>query len=118
MMHTRAYTAMLGAAALGLAAAQAQAQVHEVTVAGQEFKFAPKRIEAEVGESVEIRFENEGRLSHNLTFKGLEAKTETIQAGSTTTVTVTPDSPGTYRFVCTVPGHAQAGMTGRLVVSE
>jgi uncharacterized cupredoxin-like copper-binding protein len=26
------------------------------------------------------------------------------------------DRPGTYRFLCTVPGHADAGMTGTLVI--
>jgi GT2 family glycosyltransferase len=79
---------------------------------------APERIEAEAGETVEITFANEGSLSHNLTIKGLDAGTDTIQAGNTTTISFTPEEPGTYDIVCTVPGHSQAGMTGDLVVTE
>jgi len=104
-------------AILSVALTTGSAAAHEITVVGEEFTFEPQRVEAEVGETVEIRFKNEGRLSHNLTFEGLEAETETIQAGNTTTVKVTPQSPGTYRFICTVPGHAEAGMEGRLVVN-
>lgn len=37
--------------------------------------------------------------------------------GDTATVTFTPTVPGEYQFLCTVPGHAQAGMVGTLVVN-
>lgn len=56
--------------------------------------------------------------SHNLTVEGLDIGTDTIQAGNTTTISFTPEEPGTYDIVCTVPGHSQAGMTGDLVVTE
>ena len=33
------------------------------------------------------------------------------------TLTFTAASPGTYRYLCPVPGHAQKGMTGTFTVS-
>ncbi len=36
------------------------------------------------------------------------------QGGRTARGTFTIETPGTYPFVCTVPGHAAAGMTGTL----
>jgi FtsP/CotA-like multicopper oxidase with cupredoxin domain len=35
----------------------------------------------------------------------------------TATLAFTAGSPGTYRYLCPVPGHAQKGMTGRFTVS-
>lgn len=32
--------------------------------------------------------------------------------------TFTPQSPGTYKVICTVPGHEQAGMVAALVVKR
>lgn len=37
-------------------------------------------------------------------------------AGETRSITFTPTEAGTYEFVCTVPGHKEAGMTGTLIV--
>ena len=91
---------------------------HSLEIEGAEYAFKPARIEVEAGETVEITFENTGALSHNLTIPKLEAATETIQSGKTTTLTVTPEEPGSYEIRCSVPGHAPAGMTGELVVTE
>jgi azurin len=45
------------------------------------------------------------------------AKTPLAGAGETVDVTFkVPNAPGEYPFVCTFPGHFQAGMTGNLVV--
>lgn len=100
------------------AAAIAGGGPHEVTVTGTEFEFEPDHLEAKVGEELVITFENEGRISHNLTFPELEQGTTTIQGGETAELAFTPSQPGTYEFICTVPGHANQGMRGELVVSE
>jgi uncharacterized cupredoxin-like copper-binding protein len=33
-------------------------------------------------------------------------------------LTFTADAPGTYHYLCPVPGHAQKGMTGPFTVSS
>ena len=36
----------------------------------------------------------------------------------TATLTFTATTPGTYHYLCPVPGHAQQGMTGTFTVSS
>jgi plastocyanin len=66
---------------------------------------------------VTIDFDNPAALEHNVAIDqdGKEiATSETLAEGKTS---VSADlAPGTYTFLCTVPGHAEAGMEGTLVV--
>jgi uncharacterized cupredoxin-like copper-binding protein len=40
-----------------------------------------------------------------------------LESGSDRVIEFTPTAAGEYEFLCTVTGHAQAGMTGRLIVT-
>ena len=40
-----------------------------------------------------------------------------IPAGSTRVTTVRFDTPGTYQYICHLPGHEAYGMVGTLVVT-
>jgi plastocyanin len=66
---------------------------------------------------VTIDFENPSALEHNVAIEqnGKEiAVSETLAKGKTS---VSADlAPGTYTYLCTIPGHAEAGMEGTLVV--
>lgn len=66
---------------------------------------------------VTIDFENPAAIEHDVAIEqdGEEiAKSEVITESKTS---VTADlAPGTYTFLCTVPGHAEAGMEGTLTV--
>lgn len=66
---------------------------------------------------VTIDFDNPATLEHNVAIErsGEEiATSETIAKGKTS---VSADlAPGAYTFLCTVPGHAEAGMEGVLTV--
>jgi plastocyanin len=66
---------------------------------------------------VTIDFDNPAALEHNVAIEqnGKEiAISETLAKGKTS---VSADlAPGTYTFLCTVPGHAEAGMEGTLTV--
>ena len=68
---------------------------------------------------VTIDFDNPAALEHNVAIEqdGKEiAATETITEGKTS---VSADlAPGNYIFLCTVPGHAEAGMEGTLVAAQ
>lgn len=44
------------------------------------------------------------------------SKTEDIMTGESDTVTFTPDTPGTYYYVCTIGDHRRHGMLGEFVV--
>jgi plastocyanin len=78
--------------------------------------FDKTELSSEPGE-VTIDFENPATLEHNVAIEKdgeALAESETISQGKTT---VTADlAPGTYTFLCTIPGHAEAGMEGKLTV--
>ncbi|MCH7860368.1 MAG: multicopper oxidase domain-containing protein, partial [Proteobacteria bacterium] len=38
--------------------------------------------------------------------------------GTTASVIFTATEPGEYEFFCTIPGHKEAGMVGRLIVTD
>jgi plastocyanin len=66
---------------------------------------------------VTIDFNNPSALEHNVAIEqnGKEiAVSETLAEGKTS---VSADlAPGTYTYLCTIPGHAEAGMEGTLTV--
>ena len=75
-----------------------------------------KELNSAPGE-VTIDFTNPAPLEHDVAIEkeGKEiAGSELVAEGKTS---VTADlAPGTYTFLCTVPGHAEAGMEGTLTV--
>ena|SRR5215207_612055 len=81
-----------------------------------EIAFDTTELASKPGE-VTIDFTNPAALEHDVAIEkdGEEiAKSETIAMGQTS---VSADlAPGEYTFLCTVPGHAEAGMTGTLTV--
>jgi uncharacterized cupredoxin-like copper-binding protein len=63
---------------------------------------------------VTFKFTNKGRLKHD--FKIAGKKTPLVRPGKSASITVTLKR-GTYSYICTVPGHAAAGMKGKLKVT-
>lgn len=85
-------------------------------------RFTPNRIDAKVGVPVTVRLTNNGTERHDLNFEsihmpGLGGVESILEPGATSTITLTFDQPGTHTFICTLPGHAAAGMTGAAYVS-
>jgi plastocyanin len=74
-------------------------------------------LEAPAG-SITIEFENPSGLPHNVKLEGSGVDgegTDTINSGSTS-VTLELEA-GEYTFYCSVDGHRDAGMEGKLVVN-
>jgi plastocyanin len=75
---------------------------------------------------VTFKFANQGSLSHNFklcssnkggTLNACAGKgTPTISGGGRATLKLTLKKPGRYEYLCTVPGHAAAGMKGLITV--
>jgi plastocyanin len=78
--------------------------------------FDTKQLSSKPGK-VTIDFENPSAIEHNVVIEenGEEiAGTPLVAEGK---ASVSADlTPGTYTFLCTVPGHAEAGMEGTLTV--
>jgi plastocyanin len=66
---------------------------------------------------VTIDFDNPSAIEHNVAIEkdGEELAVSELVKETKTTVTAEL-APGTYTFLCTVPGHAEAGMEGTLTV--
>ena len=81
-----------------------------VTVKASEFKFVLSTKTARHGVVI-FKVTNKGHTAHD--FKIAGKKTKIIKPGKTTSLTVTLNK-GTYKYVCTVAGHASSGMKGKL----
>jgi uncharacterized cupredoxin-like copper-binding protein len=84
-----------------------------ITVAASEFKFKLSKTSAPKGK-VTFVVSNKGKAPHDFKING--KKTPLIQPGKTTKLVVTFTKKSKYGYLCTVPGHAQAGMKGTFTV--
>ena len=84
-----------------------------VSVAGKEFLFTLSRKSGPRGTFI-FKFKNVGHIAHD--FKIAGKKTPLLQPGQSATLTVKLTKPGRYPYLCTVPGHAAAGMKGIFTV--
>jgi nitrite reductase (NO-forming) len=112
-------TAVTGGRGAGVAipapASAAGAQQVTMTV-GNSMHFAPPSLVFRAGQPVELTLRNGGGIPHDFTLADGASRPVTIEAqgGQTARGTFTIDTPGTYAFVCSVPGHAAAGMRGTI----
>jgi plastocyanin len=96
------------------APAKAPAAATTVNVSGTEFRFALSTQTVHTG-TVTFNFTNDGGIPHNLRIDNQQ--TPNIDPGQTTTLKVNFTKPGMYPYLCTLPGHAAAGMKGVLKVT-
>ena len=110
-----------------------------INVAMQEFWFQPSEIALKVGQPVKLILQNKGTVVHDFSSNDAEVSVQSsvhgaehdmsgmnndmlkmhmaVDLGQTETLEFTPNKPGTHTFFCTVAGHIEAGMTGKLVVT-
>jgi uncharacterized cupredoxin-like copper-binding protein len=104
------------ACTLGIVGAAGAATTTTTTVqvkAGEFFFKLSKSSIAKPG-TVVFAVKNAGHLAHD--FKIAGKKTALIQPGKSATLKVKFAKAGKYAYLCTVPGHASAGMKGRFTV--
>lgn len=89
----------------------------EVPVRAGDLWFEPDTLEVRAGETVNITVTNTGRIFHDFTVPDLDFMID-VESGDTVSGALETVVPGEYKFLCTVPGHAAAGMVGTLVVLE
>lgn len=109
--------AALAALVLAVSAAAGPAEPAQtplkISVGMTEFKFALKPKTA-TKRLVVFALKNNGSVAHD--FKVAGKKSPIVAAGKTRTLRVTFKKAGRYPFLCTLPGHAPAGMKGVLIV--
>ena len=88
----------------------------KVTITARNARFEPADVRVRSGDFVVVRFTNADPIFHDWEVEGLANVDAGARPGQTQQIRVRLDRPGTYRIVCTVEGHAAAGMVGTLVV--
>lgn len=79
-----------------------------------EFALAPDAIT--VGAGGVLTVSNSGGQIHNLAVRDTDLKTPDLTSGETAQLDVSSLDRGEYEIFCDIPGHADAGMTGSMVV--
>ena len=111
-------------------------------VEGGHWGFDPDVIEVRLGQRVRLTLLNDGNAEHDVEIAGLLADhiqfegggagheapggghhdAELVAAhampGTTASVMFTPLEAGEFEFVCTLPGHKEAGMAGKIIVTS
>jgi uncharacterized cupredoxin-like copper-binding protein len=104
--------AVLVAAAIALPITLAAGATSD-SVSAKEYKFTLSSKSVRHG-TVTFRVTNRGKLAHD--FKIAGKKTKILQKGKSATLTVRLKK-GTYKYICTIPGHVDKGMKGTLRVT-
>ena len=96
-------------------AAQAQNGELEIEATAQ-LAYVTNEASAEAGE-LTITSPNPSGTPHNIALEGggLDEKGAVVTDGGVSEITVTV-KPGEYQFYCSVPGHKEGGMVGKLTV--
>lgn len=121
---------------LSLAARDDRPRPLRLEVVAVDFAYQPKTLSVPVGQPVTLSLVNRGAAEHDLHLEALRAHVQGdvsprahaqhgagrsawhlhAKPGETATMTFIPLERGTYTFACTLPGHAEQGMTGTLMV--
>jgi uncharacterized cupredoxin-like copper-binding protein len=108
-----AMLALLPVASAG-AGLQARAGATTIQVTGKEFSFKLSANSIAKPGTVTFNFKNAGSIDHD--FKIAGKKTPRVKPGKSARLVVTFKKEGKYPYLCTVPGHAAAGMKGVFTV--
>jgi quinohemoprotein ethanol dehydrogenase len=102
-----------GAAAIPPPARQGRAEARTIRVEAGELYFKLSAKSAPRG-TVTFVVKNAGSVTHDFAING--KKTRLLQAGQTARLAVKFPKAGKFPYLCTVPGHAAAGMKGTLTI--
>jgi uncharacterized cupredoxin-like copper-binding protein len=122
------------AACGGAAAKPGPTEPQTIALALNEFQFQPAEITVNVGQPIKLVLKNNGTVLHDFVstdamvevmeehgaehdMAGMETNMHAaIEAGQQSTLEFKAMQAGTYTFYCTVAGHKEAGMVGKLIV--
>jgi uncharacterized cupredoxin-like copper-binding protein len=95
-----------------------------------DFYFDPDQLQGSAGDEITIELENVSGQPHTFTIEEGAARGDNfddwplsevdieVGAGESDSITITlPDEAGEYEFICTIPGHYEAGQWGTLTVN-
>jgi Cu+-exporting ATPase len=89
----------------------------QIDVHASALHFSPAVLTVPAGRFVVVRFTNDDPVFHDWMVDGLANVDAAARPGQTQRVRFRIDRPGTYTIICSVAGHAPAGMAGVLIVT-
>ncbi len=141
LMHNKVIFNLVLVLLLSACAGTSQPET-EITVEATDFAYSPLSISIPAGEPVTLLLKNSGKVEHDfvidkINVTGVEASEADpaahhqmgheqpeydlhffARAGETATLKFTALEPGTYEIFCSVAGHKEAGMIGKLIVAD
>jgi plastocyanin len=85
-----------------------------ITVSAKEFSFTMSKRSVPVGTTVTFNVVNKGKITHNFFIAG--KVTKMLSPGQSAKLTVKFSKKGLFPYLCTLTGHANAGMKGKFAV--
>lgn len=89
----------------------------ELVITGTDFALSPPEVRLVKGATINLVFVNDGTVPHDLAIPELGVRVA-ADPGETAATGFTSTRTGSFDIVCTYPGHASAGMTGVLVITD
>ncbi len=112
----------------------------EITVEATDFAYSPLSITVPAGQPVTLTLKNAGNIEHDFVVENIKltdvhaSNSEPAEhhqmgdapeydlhffakAGETASLQFTAMEPGTYEIFCSIEGHKEAGMIGKLIVA-
>lgn len=86
-----------------------------IHLTAQDMRFGQEEIHLKVGQTVTFTLDNKDLYAHSFDADDFDVHTA-MPANSQVTASFTATRPGTFDFYCSVPGHQQAGMVGKIIV--
>lgn len=108
------FAALVGLLAL-LAACSSTPQTQRITLVAEDIMWNMHEIHVKAGAPVELTIRNDGALDHDIKIEGLDVDL-LLSPGDVEVVNFTVDEPKTIHFICSIPGHEEAGMVGDIIV--
>jgi uncharacterized cupredoxin-like copper-binding protein len=112
----------------------------KIKIEAKEFSYSPSTLSIAAGETIEIEIINTGSVEHDFNIDKIDLKQKAVSEGSTSMahdahgqvtpvhlslaigkrgkITFTPSKTGEYEIACSVSGHKEAGMVGKLIVTK
>lgn len=124
MMARRMFVSVLvGLVALALAACGGPTitlPARSLSVELTEFTMNPDAYAAQVGEPLTFVVTNAGVLDHDLTIIGADGEQVAhvaVKSGQTASFDFQPETAAQYQLLCSITGHAKAGMSAPMSVA-
>lgn len=132
---TKVVLAIASVALLAGCSAKANAPAAALAVKIENSAFSTKEMTVEKGKTYQLSLENKDVQLHDFSIEKISVKVDgakgadhghsgtkepdlhvAAEAGKTATLSFAAQQPGTYTWFCSVPGHKEMGMTGKLIV--